>query len=153
MATPNSDHENLFKVVIDLKHDAYAVETLWAERLRDDLYRLRNVPILAYGYSEQDIVTTADIDGRLVVTGVAERSGHSTYRIFFPEPMGNDQFHPLWEPLERLGCTYERANPCLIGIDVPPESGVYAVYDILERGELDRQWTFEEGHCGHRLRN
>jgi hypothetical protein len=30
---------------------------------------------------------------------------------------------------------------------------IYAVYATLEQGEAAKQWSFEEGHCGHRLRH
>ena len=49
-----------------------------------------NVPFLAYGYNEQDVVKAADVDGQVNVIGVAERSGHSTYRLFFPEATDNE---------------------------------------------------------------
>jgi hypothetical protein len=144
---------DLVKVTIDLHDDVYVVETLWAVPLADGLYRLRIVPFLAYGYSEDDVVNAAPVDGRLMVVGVAQRSGHSTYRVFLPAPKGEEEFALLWEPLARLGCTYERANTRLIGIDVPSEADVYAVYAALEQGEqANHQWSFEEGHCGHPLR-
>jgi hypothetical protein len=149
----NTENAELVKVAIDLKDEAYGVETVWAEPLGNGLYRLRNVPFMACGYSEQDVVNAAEINGQLSVTAVAERSGHSTYRVFLSEPMDNEAFRPLWEPLGKLGCTYERANRRLIGIDVPPESDVYAVYSLLEKGEQAKQWEFEEGHCGHPLRD
>jgi hypothetical protein len=142
---------DLLKVAIDLKDEVYGVETLWAAPLGDGRYRLRNVPFLAYGFSEDDVVNAAESDGRLVVAEVAERSGHSTYRIFFPQPTDEAAFGPLWKPLADLGCTYERANTRLIAVDVPPDANVYAVYAVLERGEEAKQWEFEEGHCGHRL--
>jgi hypothetical protein len=144
--------EHLTKVSIQLEEPGYEVETVWAEPVTGGLYRLRNVPFLAYGYSEQDVVSAAEVDGRLVVTGVAERGGHSTYRVFLIEPTNEEELRPLWKPLANLGCTYERANRRLIGVDVPPSSDVYAVYDILERGEASKHWEFEEGHCGHPLR-
>lgn len=143
---------DLVKMAIHLNDDVYGVETLWAAPLADGLYRLRNVPFLAYGYSEDDVVNVAYIAGRLMVAGVTQRGGHSTYRVFLPAPMGEEEFAPLWEPLARLGCTYERANTRLIGIDVPPEADVYAVYAVLEQGEKATQWSFEEGCCGHPLR-
>ena len=147
---PRDQHgRDLVKVGVHLKDEVYDVETLWAEPLGEGWYRLRNVPFLAYGYSEDDIVTAADIDGRLVVSAVAQRGGHSTYRVFLSEPTDEEAFAPLWEPLANLGCTYERANSRLIGIDVPPAADVYAVYAVLERGEQSSQWSFEEGHCGH----
>jgi Domain of unknown function (DUF4265) len=152
MGKPPDENGNLVKVAIDLKDEVYSVESLWAEPAGDGLYRLRNVPFLAYGYSEQDVVKATDVEGYLSVNGVAERSGHSTYRLFFPEATDNEKFRPLWEPFEKLGCTFEWANSRLIGIDVPPHTDVYAVYAVLEQGEQAKHWTFEEGHCGHRLR-
>jgi hypothetical protein len=150
-ATESGDH--LTKVSIRLDGPAgYEIETVWAEPLTNRLYRLRNVPFLAYGYSEQDVVSAAEVGGRLIVNGVAERGGHSTYRIILPEPTSEEEFNPLWKPLATLGCTYERANRRLIGIDVPPASDVYAVYAVLEQGETSKHWEFEEGHCGHPLR-
>jgi len=145
--------EPLTKVAIRLDGTlGYELETVWAEPITDGLYRLRNVPFFAYGYSEQDVLRAAEVEGRLVVNGVAERGGHSTYRVFLPEPTSEEDFCPLWKPLATLGCTYERANRRLIGIDLPPASDVYAVYAVLEQGEESNQWKFEEGHCGHPLR-
>ena len=144
--------EHLTKVAFQLNEPGYEVETLWAEPVAEGLYRIRNVPFLAYGFSEQDVVMASEVEGRLMVSGVAERGGHSTYRIFLHEPGDEEQFRPMWEPLAALGCTYERANRNLIGIDVPPSSDVYAVYDVLQNGEASSIWDFEEGHCGHPLR-
>jgi hypothetical protein len=143
---------DLVKVTIDLKDDVYGVETLWATQLGDGCYPLRNVPFLAYVFSEDDVVNAADDAGRLMVVDVARRSGHSTYRVFLPQSTDEAAFDPLWKPLADLGCTYERANTRLIAIDVAPTTDVYAVYEVLERGEQAKQWAFEEGHCGHPLR-
>ncbi len=124
-------------------------ESLWAEPVGEDLYCLRNVPFLAFGFSEQDVITAKQIDGVLTVTGVAARSGHSTYRLVLPEDTSEDQFLKDWVPLRKLGCTYERATRRFVAIDVPPGADIYAVYKALEEGEADRRWEFEEGHCGH----
>jgi hypothetical protein len=144
---------DLVKVTIDLNDDVYEVETLWAATLAAGLYRLRNVPFLAYGYSADDMLNAAHVYGRLMVSGVAQCSGHSTYRVLLPAPEGDEEFAPLWEPLARLGCTYGCASARLIGIYVPPKADLYAVYAVLERGEQANQWSFEERHCGHPLRN
>jgi Domain of unknown function (DUF4265) len=121
---------DLVKVTVDLKGDVYGVETLWAAPLGNGRYQLRNVPFLAYGFSEDDVVNQADNGGRLMVVGVAQRSGHSTYRVFLPQSTDEAAFASLWKPLADLGCTYERANTRLIAIDVPPETDVYAVYEV-----------------------
>jgi hypothetical protein len=147
--------EELAKIVFNLpeSHVSVSTESLWAEPLGAGLYRLRNVPFYMYGVSEQDIVRAEENEGRLVVTGIVDRGGHSTYRIFLPERTSEEEFSKDWISLRELGCTYERATRRLIAIDVPPHADVYAVYEALESGERDRLWEFEEGHCGHPLRN
>jgi hypothetical protein len=146
--------EGLVKVTFDLpeKDRRIASESLWAEPVGGNSYRLRNVPFYVYGYSEQDIVNAEENESRLTVTGIVERGGHSTYRIFLPGQTTEEQFNKEWVSLGELGCTYERATKRLIAIDVPPHANVYAVYDVLQNGERDRLWEFEEGHCGHPLR-
>jgi hypothetical protein len=147
--------EALVKIVFNLPEMAapLATESLWAERIGANLYRLRNVPFYLYGVSEQDIVRAEETDGQLLVSAIVDRGGHSTYRIFLPEQTSEEQFSGDWVPLHELGCTYERATRRLIAVDVPPHADVYAVYEALELGEKDRRWEFEEGHCGHPLRD
>lgn len=146
--------EGLVKLVFDLPGQDSPMETesLWAEPVGDNLYRLRNVPFYVYGFSEQDTVRVEEKEGRLAVKCVVHRGGHSTYRIFLPEQTTEEQFSKNWIPLEKLGCTYERATRRCVAVDVPPHADVYAVYGVLESGERERLWEFEEGHCGHPLR-
>ena len=120
--------------------------------LGSGLYRLRNVPFLAYGFSERDIVMTEQREDWPVVTGIAEPGGHSTYRIVLPKETTEDEFLKNWARLGALGCTYERATSRLVAVDVPPQTDIYAAYDALENGENSKAWEFEEGYCGHALR-
>lgn len=149
----SKSEQGLVKVVLDLTKDngPVATESLWAEPAGDGLFRLRNVPFFAYGFSERDIVKVEERDGKFVVIGVEKRGGHSTYRIFLPTETSEEKFASDWTLLDALGCTYERANRRLVAIDVPPLSDVYAVYAALDDGEKDGLWEFEEGHCGHTL--
>lgn len=148
-------NDELVKIVINLSENSepVATESLWAEHLGSNLYRVRNVPFYARGVSEQDVVKAEEKDGRLVVTGIVDMGGHSTYRIFLSEQTPGEQFSKDWVSFHELGCTYERATRRLVAIDVPPHADVYAVYEALEFGERSRRWEFEEGHCGHPLRD
>jgi len=150
-----SGGDGLVKIVFNLPSDgdSFETESLWAEPLPGGLYRLRNVPFFVRGFSECGIIQAVESDGQLKVTGVAERGGHSTYRIFLPKNTTEEQFAQRWIALSHLGCTYERATSRLIAVDVPPKSDVYAVYSVLEQGEHNGLWEFEEGHCGHPLRD
>jgi len=148
---PNSN-EGLVKLVFDVPEKDGAVlktESLWAEPVGGDRYLLRNVPFLVFGFSEQDVITAKEDNGTLVVTGVAMRGGHSTYRLGLPEDTTEEKFLKDWVRLEELGCTYERATRRFVAIDVPPHADIHVVYQSLEEGERACQWEFEEGHCGH----
>ncbi|WP_309889650.1 DUF4265 domain-containing protein [Archangium sp.] len=146
--------EGLVKLTLPLDGRAWhgsATETLWAEKLTDSRYRLRNTPFYAYGVSAEDLVFAREEEGRLVFTGVALHGGHSTYRIIKSEGVELPRFQERWEPLQKLGCSHEEGPGRLIAVDVPPETDIHTVYALLEQGEQERVWSFEEGHCGHPL--
>jgi len=78
-------------------------ESLWAEPVGGDRYRLRNVPFLVFGFSEQDVITAEENNGALRVTGVAIRGGRSTYRLVLPEDANEERRTILagLDPIER----------------------------------------------------
>jgi hypothetical protein len=141
----------LRKVVFDREG---GTETVWAETVGDDRYRLRNTPFYVYGVSENDIVIAKPIPDSSVLAfaRVSLRGGHSTYRLFLLHPDEERAFRKYRESLERTGCRYERATRSSLAIDVPPSADIYSVYDLLAEGEKAGVWEFEEGHCGHPLK-
>lgn len=128
-----------------------ASETVWAEKVAGDRYRIRNAPFLAKGIGLLDVVNTVDHGCELVYKSTSISSGHSTYRL---SPLDFDNrtlFEEYWEPLEALGCSFESAMPAmrLLSVDVPPTANIHQVYRLLEAGEAGGAWEFEEGHCAH----
>lgn len=80
-----SDVAESVKVMFELEpsdwHD-HATESVWAIPLGDNKYRVQNVPFYAYGVSYDDVVLTKrNEEGQLIVQGILERGGHSTYRV------------------------------------------------------------------------
>jgi hypothetical protein len=128
-------------------------ENLWAASLGDGRYRIDNIPFYVYGISLNDVVRAEETDGRLLFRSVVSHGGHSTYRILVKDSAGFDDtgFTSLWRVLEELGCAREIAKRRWIAIDVPPATDVFSVYKILDAGEEQGIWTFEEGHCGHSI--
>lgn len=148
----------LVKVVVQLEPDenswhSYGAESMWAEDLGQGRYRLRNVPFAAYGLSNEDVVRAEPDEDRLQITGVAIRGGHSTYRVILQSgtDLKSSEFKHHWEPLQRLGCSYESSEDRILAIDVPPRADIYEVFRLLEQGEEAEVWDFEEAHCGHPL--
>jgi len=137
---------DLVKVTIPLPTDAWhgrATETLWAEALGANRFRLRNVPFFVCGLSFGDVVEVSASEG---VVQVAP-SGHSTYRIFVSE--GVSSVEEWLSRLHALGVTYERATQRLIALDVSRDADPFRVYALLELGSAEGIWDFEEGHYGH----
>lgn len=145
---------DLEKVTLQLEkadwHD-HATETMWARPLGGDRFRLQNVPFYANGISYDDVVEAPNAGDRNLVRTVVERGGHSTYRIFVTNDAALTSFQEFWVPLERCGCTVERATERLFGVDVPPEADIHQVYDLLQAGENASVWDFEEAHVGHSI--
>lgn len=129
----------------------HATETMWAEPLGEDRFRLKNVPFYAYGISYDDVIVARKSGQETLSERVIERSGHSTYRIFVTDEETLQKFPVYWASLEKLACTQERATERLFSVDVPPDANIYEVYAALERGEAASVWDFEEGHMGHAL--
>lgn len=133
-------------------------ETLWAELVaRSDgrAFRLLNSPFFARGVSYQDTVEATLIDGSYLVflfREVVKRGGHSTYMILSKIDEPRLEFY--WSWLEKAGCSYESATVDLgigrrrlLSVDVPPSANLEDVYDLLERGEHDNVWMFQEGYA------
>jgi hypothetical protein len=149
--------DQLVKVLFELGDDTLRpgeTETVWAEALDATRFRIRNTPFYARGFSFHDVVIARpDAGGIPVVSGVAQRSGHSTYRLFVHRGIKTDpKFSQRWQPLAQLGCSFEGATDKLLAVDIPSECDIRAAYRLLEAGEKAEVWEFEEGHCGHAAR-
>jgi len=149
----DSDREGLVKVFFQLEDAPTATESMWAEPMEDGRFRLRNSPFYAFGVSFLDVVYANEAaDGGREFAGVAERGGHSTYRVILEEGVTRASFEKKLEDLRRLGCNYECGTHVFFVIDLPPSSDIYAVYKVLEEGQAEGLWEFEEAHVGHELR-
>src|SRR5713226_5197437 len=135
-------------------------EGLWAEPVgaaaAGTAFQLRNSPFFARGVSHLDTVRASPTDNQLEFAGVVDRGGHSTFMILVPP--GSPDFAEYWRRLEELGCSYESKSVrvslgprTLYSVDVPPSSDIKAVCAILEQGERNEVWIYQEGHIGHLL--
>jgi len=126
----------------------YETETVWADRVSPDQFRIENSPFFMNGVSFQDIVRAKEADGFFEFEEVVTRGGHSTYRIFMQgaRTLQDDEFRHYWGPISALGATYENGNGRYITVDIPPGKNVAAIYKLLEAGEEVGVWAFDEGH-------
>jgi Domain of unknown function (DUF4265) len=147
---------NLVKVSFageHLRDSGLGTESVWAEPLGDDRYRIRNTPFYAYGFSFLDVVhaqSGSEEEPFPIVTKAIVRSGHSTYRLRVEHGIqANEEFRQAWAPLQAAGCTFEASDDRLLAVDVPPQTDIFYVYRLFEKGESAGVWDFEEAHCAH----
>jgi hypothetical protein len=132
-------------------------EALWAApiaRTEWRHFRIMNSPFFARGISHLDIVEAASTGDGLIFEfrKVIERGGHSTYMLIVQ--VNEHKVRAYWTILEKMGCSYESAHinlstgrRLLFSVDVPPSANLYEVYEVLERGEADSVWIFQEGYA------
>lgn len=116
------------------------VETLWASRVAEDVYRLDNTPFYAYGVSWQDEVRAPydDDEGFATFSEGVRKSGNRTIRIMFEPPVqsGNSSDAVL-NALKNLGCSYEGANASYVTISIPPGADFQRVRECLVEAGSD----------------
>jgi hypothetical protein len=147
----------LVKVVFNLEDDwhGFETETVWAEYLSENRCKLKNSPFHAKGVSFEDVVhvNREPQSDAYLFDSISIAAGHSTYRILVSKSTELEYFEKYWKPIQALGCTYEAAQDLysIIAVDVPSEADIHEVYRLLENGEENGVWDFEEGHCGHHV--
>lgn len=109
-------------------------ETVWAEPLADNYYRLDNSPFFAYGLSWRDVVEArVGSDGVLDYVRVIRKSGNRTVRIIFPAyGSSDDKARVVLEEIRKLGCSYEGMKPSLVSVNVPPDINLASVTNFLK---------------------
>ncbi len=126
----------------------YATESVWAKCIAENRFCILNSPFFAFGVSYQDEVEAEPEGDKFRFVKVLRPSGRSTYRVLLQEgrTIDDPEFCERWRPFHDRGCTYESANPKYIAIDIPPGVDVAFLYRLLEAGENDGIWVFEEGN-------
>ncbi len=122
------------KVKVQLSDELGNIETLWADPLGGDLYRLDNTPWYAYRVSWHDVVEARQdkSGGFPVFVKVVEKSGYRTIRLILKPPADKaPESQAVLDHLRSLGCTYEGANPGFLAIDVPPSVELDVVRQYL----------------------
>lgn len=123
-------------------------ETVWAQPIGPGTFRIANSPFYVFGVSSEDVVSARETAGRLVFQEVISKGGHSTYRVFLHDgrTIHSPEFKKLWTPISELGATFENANDHFVAVDIPKGRDIHAIYELLDQGEQDEVWSFEEGN-------
>lgn len=152
MAEDLDTGEGLIRIRIRLEaagEPGPAEDSVWAESLGSERYRVESCPFFAYGISRDDVVRAADAPGGggPVLDDVLEKGGHRTLRLTLG-PSVEPRSNPVQRILEKLidlGCTHELLRPRLVAIDLPPEVDLAVAAGLLQEaartGALSWEWA------------
>lgn len=120
-------------------------EDLWGQPAGDGLVRVESVPFFATGIAKGDFVAVAPTDeGLLVVKSVAQRGGHSTFRIWLAEGDFSSSNQVVGE-LQKIGAAVEVTTERLLAIDAEPEHEA-DIWSYLEEGKTRGAWEVHVGY-------
>jgi hypothetical protein len=103
--------------------DGGSVESLWAERLGDGLYRIDSIPFEIEGLSLGDVVRASqNDDGILVFDGVYEKSGAGTFHIHVAEGLSSAVGQELLALLAARELPYESYGAAVLAVSTPAET-------------------------------
>jgi hypothetical protein len=122
-------------------------DTVWAEPLGNDRFRIESCPFFAYGLSRDDVVWAAAEGGGPILDDVLEKGGHRTLRFALAPAveLRSAAVQRLLERVGEAGCTYELLRPRFVAIDVAPEVDLAVLADLLQeaarKGTLAWEWA------------
>mgnify|MGYP001266379421 CR=1 FL=1 len=106
------------KIRFDLEGNPVSGETIWAEVVGENLYRLINIPFYAEGYALGDIIYCQRKEEQKEALRLEKDSGNGTIRIYF---QSNQEIlvQEILEELGSIGCQVEKASDGLVAVSVP----------------------------------
>jgi hypothetical protein len=145
--------ENHVKVDFRLETDEdgwppASVESLWAVDVGDGTVRLDNTPWFVRGVARRDIIRVeVDGEGGLWAGETVQASQHCTIRLIVLKDGGSAAARQtVLETFHRLGTTGEGIEQFrMVALDVPPDADLPRIRKLLEHGEAEGWWQWEEG--------
>lgn len=123
------------KVAFEIQNDdgSMEVETLWAEPLGEQVYRIDNSPFYVYSVLWRDeVLAPPSAEGLPTFQRVVSKSGNRTVRVRLDPPYeeGNESAKEM-QDLVAIGCSFEGSRNRLMSVNIPPELSLNAVRDHL----------------------
>jgi hypothetical protein len=139
--------ERYVKILFELEQDEdgyppASAETLWALEVGEGLFKVDNIPFFVLGIAVGDVVSAVPEEGVFRFKEVVQPSDHSTIRVVVHNP---DDVPAVRDLFMRMGCSTERSHlSSLIALDVPPAVSMEALKKVLNSGQEQGRWGYEE---------
>ncbi|MCT9094250.1 DUF4265 domain-containing protein [Streptomyces sp. ASQP_92] len=150
MTSISGDHVKVhFRMEVDEEGwPPASVESLWAVDRGDGSVRLDNTPWFVRGVASGDIIRVEpDEEGARWAGETVRASEHSTIRLIVLRDGGSAAARQtVLKAFHRLGTTGEGIEQFrMVALDVPPDADLPRIRKLLEHGEGEGWWHWEEG--------
>lgn len=151
MVTSDSGDHVKIHFPMDVDEDGWppaSVESLWAVDLGDGTARLDNTPWFVRGIASGDVITVEiDSEGLSWAGETVRPSEHCTIRLIVLRDGGSAAARQsVLETFHELGTTGEGIEQYgMVALDVPPQADLPRIRRLLEHGEAEEWWQWEEG--------
>jgi len=146
--------EQLTKIWVELpNHLEISGESMWAEYLGNNQYKIKNIPFYAYGLNYNDIVIAEAESEELkpVIKTLVKYSGHETIRVIFLQDQNKIESKNIIDSIIDDHIGYEGKNEIEFTLNVTPKGNYNSLYDELEKLEKNGILSFET--CETRVEN
>lgn len=109
-----------------------------------------NIPFSLNSLSCGDKILVEYREGRVVFDSIIERGGHSTFQIFVERKSGDAS--KMLDTIKAIGCDWEKGKHLdgqHYALDVPPDVNIHDIHEILDKGQREGYWVFQEGYMAH----
>jgi hypothetical protein len=144
-------HQRSVRIWISIEKDQVGYpesqdwEDLWGQSANEGQFVIDSVPFFAKGIARGDkVVVALSEDGFLAVTAVAERAGHSTFRVLLPDDLASSVVEVVGN-LQRIGAIVEVTLERLLAIDAKPEHES-TIWNYLREGTQKGLWELQVGY-------
>lgn len=122
-------------------------ESMWALKLKDGSYVLKNIPVYMYWISLWDMFTVKpNSEWLLFFDNIVKKSWNSTYRLIKSDNVSIEEIVCFLDNLCSLGISYESYEDWLFAINIPFNSDINLIYSKLEEWENNWLFWFEESN-------
>lgn len=147
---PPGDHERSRLLLRIPQHEdgytPFSIERVWVSARENGTFEIDNIPFFSYDVAMGDVVSAEEDDGDMYFEKLIEASGNSVIRVKLPNEAEVLRLH---HELRALGCDSESFGT-LLAVNVPAHVDYEPVFRLLQDGEDQDRWGFEEAVLCHK---
>lgn len=118
-----------FKLTIKDGYPPVSEESIWGDKVEDNIFKIKNIPFYTKDVSFDDTVSVIEKNENLYYKKTVKSSGNSTIRVIF---FSEEEIDECISHFEEMGCDCEKFSSNFISINIPITLNIEIVLNYLE---------------------